>query len=274
MDTTNIRIQASAEFYQALLEEQEKRRNKTGKKTSLGDIIIELCSNQLISTPIDQHSEHYSPRNDQNAGQNDREVLIMAEKRLRLVKTMEDYLASREDIISKREQDLAEREEKLQVEQDKLFDDKSAFLDQKLQNQNKSIDGVIETRISNDMAKKELSAKNEQLITLKEEITYLRDHLEKRLSYLDKKEEPSIMEKLMPFLPSIMSVVGMYLMYRKFDPNNDQDPVQKEINKVFKTLNPDSKDALTKALMEAVGKFGGVGKGDDQKSQAKNDQKK
>ncbi len=265
MDTTNIRIQASTEFYEALLEEQEKRRGKTGKKTSLGDIIIELCSNQLNSTPIDQHSDHYSPGNDQNATQNDRDVLMLAEKRLRLVKSMEDYQSSREDIISKREQDLAEREEKLQAEQDKLFDDKTAFLDQKLQNQNKSIDGVVETRLSQDIAKKELSAKNEQLITLKEEITYLRDHLEKRLSQLDKKEEPSVMDKLMPFLPSIISVVGMYLMYRKFDPNNDQDPVQKEISNVFKTLNPDSKDALTKALMEAVGKFGGVEKEKDQK---------
>ena len=51
------------------------------------------------------------------------------------------------------------------------------------------------------------------------------------------------------------------------------DPVQKEINKVFKTLNPDSKDALTKAVRETVGKFSGIGKGDDQKSVEKNDQK-
>jgi Ca2+-binding EF-hand superfamily protein len=76
------------------------------------------------------------------------------------------------------------------------------------------------------------------------------------------------MDKLMPFLPSIISVVGMYLMYRKFDPNNDQNPVQKEISNVFKTLNPVSKDALTKALMEAVGKFGG-GTVKDQKNDHK-----
>lgn len=267
MATTNIRIQATAEFYEALLEEQEKRRNKTGKKTALGDIIIELCKNQLNSTPTDHNSDQFTPQNDQKPRQNDYELIMMAEKRLRLVKSMEDYLASREDMINRREHDLYAREAKLKAEQDELLEDKTAFLDQKIQSQNKSIDGVIEARLSNDMAAKELSAKNEQLTALKEEIAYLRDHLEKRLSQLDKKDEPSIMDKLMPFLPSIITVVGMFLMYRKFDPANDQDPVQKEINKVFKNLDPKNREEMTKALMDAVGRFSGNEKEDDQKSE-------
>ena len=63
-------------------------------------------------------------------------------------------------------------------------------------------------------------------------MAYLRNHLEKQLSLPDKKEDPSILDKLMLFLPSIITIVGMFMMYRKFDPNHDQDPVQKEINKV------------------------------------------
>lgn len=61
-------------------------------------------------------------------------------------------------------------------------------------------------------------------------------------------------QKLTPFLPSIITIVGMFLMYRKFDPGNKQDPIQKEINKVFKTLDPKSREEMTKAVMEAVGR--------------------
>jgi len=273
METTNIRIQAGQEFYEALLKEQEKRRGILGKKTSLGDIIIEICNKQLFSDHFDQKNDQKNTGNDQNKVQKvPAEVDLMPEKHLKMIKSLEDYLSTRESAIIRRERDLAERTERLQQETDAFFDEKAEFLDQKLRNQNQSIDGVVEARISQDLAKKELSAKNEQIAAMKEEISYLRGQLEKGLAQTDKKEERSVMDKLMPFLPSIITVVGMFLMYRKFDPGNDQDPVQKEINKVFKSLDPVNREALTEKLKEAIGQFSGEVKGDATKKEKSIDQ--
>lgn len=168
METTNIRIQAGQAFYEALLREQEKRRSKSGKKTSLSDIIIEICNNYLLSDPFDQKSDQKTPGNDQNSAQKgSKEPEFASEKHLKMIKSLEEFLLSRETVLIRREHDLSEREERLRTETDKFFDDKTEFLDRQLCRQNQSIDGVVESRIAQDLAKKEISAKNDQLVAPK-----------------------------------------------------------------------------------------------------------
>ena len=269
METTNIRIQAGMEFYEALLAEQAKRRGRSGRKTSISDIIIDICNLYLFPGLFDQKSALKSHENDQNRaakGSNDPD--FVPEKYLKLIKSHEEFLLSRETALIHRERDLSERESRLREETDKFFDDKAVFLDQQLSKQNQSIDGVVESRISANLAEKEIASRNDKIATLKEENEYLRQQLDKGLLRTDKKEEQTLFQKLMPFLPSIITIVGMFLMYRKFDPGNEQDPIQKEINKVFKTLDPKSREEMTKVLMEAVGKFS-ESKDSDQKNKLK-----
>ena len=256
METTNIRIQAGKEFYDALLAEQIKRRGRSGRKTSISYIIIDICNLYLFSGHFDQKSALKSHENDQNRaakGSNDPD--FVPEKYLKVIKSLEEFLLSRETALIQRERDLSERESRLREETDKFFEDKATFLDQQLSKQNQSIDGVVESRISANLAKKEIASRNDKIATLKEENEYLRQQLDKGLLRADKKKEQTLLQKLMPFLPSIITIVGMFLMYRKFEPGNEQDPIQKEINKVFKTLDPKNREEMTKALMEALRRF-------------------
>jgi glycerophosphoryl diester phosphodiesterase len=197
----------------------------------------------------------------------------MTGKHLEIIKSTDDYLSARETALIRRERDLAERADRLQQETDKFFEEKTEFLDKKLQNQAQSIDGIVETRISQDIAKKELAAKNEQITDIKEELKYLRKQLEQGIALSHKKDEKTLMDKLMPFMPSVITVVGMFLMSKKFDPNNDQDPVQKEINNVFKSIDPKNRETLTKALRDAIGNYSAVVNKDDQNNDHKSDQK-
>jgi len=52
METTGIRLEIEPWLYDTLIEEQEQRRQKTGRKQSLSSIIIEFCIKGLTVSII------------------------------------------------------------------------------------------------------------------------------------------------------------------------------------------------------------------------------
>ena len=70
METTGIRLEVEPWLYDTLIEEQEQRRLKTGRKQSLSTIIIEFCMKGLTVSELfvqkSTHSEHKNISSVQN----------------------------------------------------------------------------------------------------------------------------------------------------------------------------------------------------------------
>jgi hypothetical protein len=256
MRTTNIRIQAGKDLHDALLAEQEKRRNQTGGKTSLSDIIIEICRNHFESGKSEIQPTSLPVQNNSNSSQKDITMFNeIMDRRLKVIKPLDQYLSEREMKIQLSELDFLKKFDKLLQLSEKLSNDQISFLEQKFQNQKNSLDGMIESKISHDMALKELTLKNDQISELKEELQNLKELFTKTQSDAEKGKDKNMLDKLLSFLPMILAIAGFFLLRKKGDQNADQSSLQKEIDKVLEKLDKEHQDELIKLIKESIKRF-------------------
>lgn len=223
--------------------------SKTGKKTSLGDIVTEFCRIGMKSLRFVGNFDQNQPEIDQNSPNFDQNSVeidhsepdFLIRKQIESIQNWENNISTRENRLIMREEELYEQAEYLRKETIELYETKAEFLEQKLHEQQTLIDGVVESRMTQDRTKQELVAKKEQLSGLQDEIASLR----KQLQQPEKKKE-TIMDKLMPFLPSIISVVGMFMMYQKLDQKHDPDLLKEEVIKAIKAMSEKEQKELQK----------------------------
>lgn len=270
MNTIGIRLEVEPWLYQVLMEEQGQRKQKSGRKQSLSAIILEFCTKGLSVSgqPVQnkpssvqkigsfvqnlagsvQNTPEDSPEMSKPTFD---EIAKLKENLLRQgheLQRKECHLAIREQEIKEKEVELAERvQEALQQWNE--------FLDRKEQLQQKNLHN-IQQRMQLEQQIQELNDKKETIIKLKQENIQLKDDVIKTLRKIDQQTEKNVIfDYIIPFLPSVISIIGFFVTNRKIDNLNELDPVQTEIGNIMKRLNDTEKKMLSAKLEESLKAF-------------------
>jgi DNA repair exonuclease SbcCD ATPase subunit len=271
METTGIRLEIEPWLYRILIEEQEQRRQKTNRKQPLSAILLEFCTKGLTVSEYSVQNQAHSVQKNSGYVQNFQgfehnndsestpemykvnvdEITKLKETLLRQRQELQDkdrHLASREQEIKEKENEITEKKHKALQEWNEILDIKE-------QSQQKSIDriqqqGHIEQQI------KELEVKKEAIKMLKQENMQLKEDVVKILHKIDQQTEKNIIfDYIVPFLPSVISIIGFFLTNRKIDNIQELNPIQSEISNIMKKLSDADRKMLSTKLEESLKAF-------------------
>jgi hypothetical protein len=103
---------------------------------------------------------------------------------------------------------------------------------------------------------KELADKTDNNKKLKQENVQLKDNIIKILQKIDQQTEKSIIfDYIVPFMPSIISIIGFFMTNRKIDNIQELLPVQEEIGNIMKKLSDPDKKKLSEKLKESLNRL-------------------
>jgi len=270
METTGIRLEIEPWLYRILIEEQEQRRQKTNRKQPLSAILLEFCTKGLtVSECSVQNQPHSvqkisgSVQNFQGFEQNNSEsipemykinvdeITKLKETLLRQSQELQDkarHLASKEHEIKEKENEITEKKHKALQEWNEILDSKE-------QSQQKSMDR-IQQQWHIEQQNKELEDKKEVTKKLKQENIQLKEDVIKILHKIDQQTEKNIIfDYIVPFLPSVISIIGFFLTNRKIDNIQELNPIQAEIGNIMKKLSDADRKKLSTKLEESLKAF-------------------
>jgi hypothetical protein len=252
------------------MEEQEQRKQKTGKKQSLSTIILEFCTKGLsVSSHFAQNrtgsvqKKDDSVQNFQGFEQNNTEnnPLISKSDLDEIARLKENLLRQQQELQSKehrlesRETEIKEKESELTEKTQKVLQEWNEFLVSKEQSQQKSFDKIGQ-RWQFEKQIQELDDKKETIKRLKQENIQLKEDFIKTLRKIDQQTEKNVIfDYIVPFLPSVISIIGFFITNRKIDNIQELDPVQAEIGNIMKKLSNTDKKKLSMKLEESLKAF-------------------
>lgn len=270
METTGIRLDVEPWLYQVLIEEQEQRRQKTGRKQSLSSIIIEFFMKGLTvseyfvqKTTDSEHKNRSYVQNFHGHVQNNTEdypqifhpdldeIASLKENLLRQQQELQckdRHLATREHEINKKETELAEKMQKVIKEWNELLDNKE-------QSQHKSFD-KIHMKLQFEQKNNELTYKTETVKKLKQENIQMKENIITILRKIDHQTEKNVMfDYIVPFLPSVICIIGFFITNRKIDNILELNRIQAEIGNIMKKLSDADRKSLSAKLEESIKRF-------------------
>jgi DNA repair exonuclease SbcCD ATPase subunit len=270
METTGIRLEVEPWLYQVLIEEQEQRRLKTGRKQSLSTIIIEFCTKGLtvFGLSVQNKADSVQKNSDsvfniqgfvQNNHDNNPpmyqtnlyEIAKLKETLLR----QEQELQEKEHRLANKESEIKEKENELVEKSKKTIHEWNEILDNKEKAEQKSLDN-IQLKWKFEQQTKELADKTESNKKLKQDNYQLKEDIIRILQKIDQQTEKSIIiDYIVPFLPSIISIIGFFITNRKIDNIKELLPVQEEIGNIMKKLSDTDKKKLSEKLEESLKSF-------------------
>lgn len=267
MATTGIRLDVEPWLYDTLVEEQEQRRLKTGRKQSLSTIIIEFCMKGLTvselfvqKTTQSELENTSSVQNIQGSVQNNTikttEIIQINVDEIAKIKETtlrrEQELQLKEQRLAFREREITEKENELSEKNQKSIKEWNELLDNKEKSQHKSLD-KIHMRLQLEQQNKELNDKTEAFKKLKQENTQMREDIIKILRKIDQQTEKSVIfDYIVPFLPSVISIIGFFMTNRKIDNLQELNPIQTEIGIIMKKLSDADRKNLSSKLEESL----------------------
>jgi hypothetical protein len=285
MKTTGIRLEVEPWLYNVLIEEQEGRRQKTGRKHALSTLILEFCTKGLsfsrcflpVSGNFVQKKSDFEQKKDdpvqnfegsvqQNSVQN---ALLSPLNLDEIAKLKETLLRKEQDLLEKergmalREQEIADKETELEEKALRTLEHWNDLLDSKEQSMQKSNEKILQ-KLEMDHQSKELTEKTELIKNLKKENERLKEHTLKILQKIDRQTEKNILlDYIVPFLPSIISIIGFFITNKKIENIQELNPIQTEIGNMMKKLSDTDKEKLSTKLEESLKSFSALRKGDD-----------
>lgn len=254
--TTNIRIEADDVLYNALVQEQERRRLKSTRKISLSTLIIEFCTKCLSEI---MHNEQNSGQNEQRKDTGNNEMNISGQEnehylRDKMFKKQHDF-KEKEQNLNIREQNILNREREINTRLYELMKEQEELLDRKEQLQEEDPDTEHLQWLVKQMDS-ELKQKSETINEYKKETALQKDQIIKILLRLEQKSEKNIlMDYIVPFLPSVISIIGFFLTNRKINSIQELSPIQTEINNIMKKLSGAEKERFNALLTENIKKY-------------------
>jgi hypothetical protein len=270
MVTTGIRLEVEPWLHEILTKEQEQRRQKTGRKQSLSTIIIEFCTKGLtVSNHIVQNNSCSVQTSDASVQNFQGFVQNKPDVESRIYQTGLDDITKLKESLLREQQDLKEKERRLAIKEHEIKERENELtertrqanqewneiLDIKGQSQLKNID-KIQLNWLNEQQQKELCDKTETIKKLKQENVQLKEDIIKTLRKIDQQTGKSvILDYIVPFLPSVISIIGFFMTNRKIDHIQDLSPIQAEIGNLMKKLNETDRQKLSTKLEESLKAF-------------------
>ncbi|MEI6580023.1 MAG: hypothetical protein WCN92_11270 [Eubacteriales bacterium] len=259
MKRIGIRVEVPEEMYRGLVELQELRWQESGKKPALSSVIIDLCQGKLTRDGQNvQASDDRVQNSVQSFGKLNRSLPEpLPDKRNR---QMDEFYTRLEAAQNERALLLRSQENDLMEAREDFFQKQNDFIQEKEKFTSKSLAGTDQI-IELKMLKLEVAQKTETLQALQREIDQNQSSIIKSLKTLEQSaKEPntgniSMWDKIIPWIPVAVNVVGMYLMYSKLNGKNDLSGLPQQISDVFKDLDPENKQKVTKTIMDAVQGF-------------------
>jgi DNA-binding protein len=164
----------------------------------------------------------------------------------------EQELYFREQRLTYREREIAEKENELSEKNQKYIKEWNKLLDSKELSEQKCLDKV-QMRLQLEQQNRDLVDKSEAVKKLKLENIQLREVIIKTLRKIDQQTEKSVIfEYIVPFLPSVISIIGFFMTNRKIDNLQELNPVQAEIGNIMKKLSDADRKSLSTKLEESL----------------------
>lgn len=277
MKTTGIRLEVEPWLYNVLIEEQEERRQKTGRKHALSALILEFCTKGLsfsrCSLPVSgnfvQKKSDFEQKKDDpvqnfegSVQQNSVQNALLSPINLDEIANLKETLLRKEyDLLEKergmalREKEIADKETELEEKALKTLEHWNDLLDRKELSMQKSNEKILQ-QLEMDHQRKELTEKAELIKNLKKENDGLKEHTLKILQKIDQQTEKNILlNYIVPFLPSIISIIGFFITNKKIENIQELNPIQTEIGNMMKKLSDTDKEKLSTKLEEGLNRF-------------------
>ena len=174
-----------------------------------------------------------------------KEILLRQQQNLH---DKERRLATREREIKEKEQELTEKTLKTLEEWNKLLDCKE-------QSQQKNFDKAPQ-KWQIEQQSQELIDKNEAIKKMKQENIQMKEDIIKTLRKIDQQTEKNVIfDYIVPFLPSVISIIGFFMTNRNINNIQELSPVQEEIGNIMKKLNDTDRKILSTKLDESLKTF-------------------
>jgi hypothetical protein len=267
---TGIRLEVEPWLYNILIKQQEQQRQKTGKKPSLSALILEFCTKGLsVSDHVVQNNSRSvqenndSVQNLQGFVQDDpKKTSEMYEVNLEEISKLKESLLreqqelkDKEHSLANKERDIEERENELTEKAIKAMQEWNELLDSKEQFHQRNIEKA-EQKWLIEKQKTDLTDKIETIKILKQENLQLKKDIIETLQKIDKQTEKSLLlDYIVPFLPSVISIIGFFMTNRNIDHIQELSPILAEIGNLMKELSETDKQNLAKKLEESLKAF-------------------
>ena len=276
MATTGIRLDVEPWMYKILCKEQEAQRQKDHKKPALSSLLLDYTKRgMVVSYPSVQkiecselekasfeHDLGYSVQN--NAVKIANSQALMSEESAKMVENLlietqklderERRVSLREKEVKKMEDEQRWKELELAEKAQKILEKWNEFLEDKEQAQNKNIEEILQKRDFEHQTK-ELTEAKEQHRKLRAENKHLQEEILAILEKIDKQTEKNLfMDTIAPLLPSIIGVIGFFMMNKKIDGVKDSDlsPALSDVNNVIKHLSESDQQKISKILSDTM----------------------
>jgi len=250
MNSTTIRIEVSGEIYQNLISLQEEQKSITHKKPSLSSLILDYFQKGLTWSKNVQNGGNLSGNSEQNRVQNHENNVQNTREVSHLYVQNAKILAEKEEYLHKWEHKLREQMHNVHFERNELLDKKAELLEMKEDAIEKNHEVPI-LRMSIEALELENSNFKELNKNLEKEKLKLSLRLEKMES-MDNRIQNSPFEKILPYAPAIISLLGIFILGKKLDNKTDLGSIQTKIQEAMKNLSPKDKEILDKKLEDIL----------------------
>jgi|GEM_PF-6759110 len=261
MATTQTRIELPDNIYRILKDEQQKRRDDSGKKVSLNELVLEyfMAGLQAKLSGLENVVD-----NSQQPSTNLPAVIMVKEKALELAQKEQliaqketslkyegEYIRTERSELRDQEQDIREQMQELYEMKDKIAEEKEKIRQMKLE----KVEEIVNLKIlTADLAKKD-----EENRHLKEEIKHNKNIVIKLLERIDDNTESSFMKDwIKPLLPTILTIIGYFALNKKIESLKDIKPVIGEVDKMLSSVEPEKKAQMMGEIEKYVKNNRGV----------------
>lgn len=164
-------------------------------------------------------------------------------------------MQNKERRLVNRVEEIKEKENELTEKSQKTLQDWNNLLDSKEQSHQIILDKV-QQKWQFEQQINELNEKNEAIKKMKQENVQLKEDVIKILRKIDQQTEKNVIfDYIVPFLPSVISIIGFFITNRKIDNIQELNPIQVEIGNIMKKLNDTDRKNLSAKLEESLKSF-------------------
>jgi len=208
--TKSIRVDAELVLHNLLENMQAKIKNRTGKITSLGNIMHEICLKSLMNIDFDQNS-------DLDLMEGNEEIMTdigFRSKEGKKFLKLENQFKKTNQLLIEKEMKLIERERSMQDQINDFLDQKSAFINMK--------QDLYERGRDNYDKLLKLADAEKALIEKDKIITDLNDELEEAYNLSDNQQNDinntkhgidGILQTVNPYLPAINTLILAFIAF-------------------------------------------------------------